>query len=153
MKRNSIVFSLTLALLTLAVTAVAQDKKSESGGPAAGTWQCTAHGGPNGDLPFSLYLEQKASAVTGSVSSALGDADIVSATFANGALEIHINGGDENYVLSGKLANGQFTGEWSTDGGDKGTWEGKKGADAPADAKPAGASATPPASQPAAKPQ
>lgn len=131
MKRNVVVFALAFVTLAFATAAVAQEKKA--GGPVAGTWQCTAHGGPNGDLPFTLYLEQTNESVSGSISSPMGDTDLSSATFASGKLEIHINGGDENYTLTAKLENGALTGgEWSTDGGEKGTWEGKKGTDAPA---------------------
>ena len=73
----------------------------------------------------------------------MGDTDIASASFADGKLEIHINGGDENYTLTANLENGALSGgEWSTDGGQKGTWEGKKGTEAPAQG-----------AQPAAKPQ
>jgi hypothetical protein len=129
MKRNTLIFTLALATLAFAVAAVAQEKKDAAKGPVAGTWQCTAHGGPNGDLPFTLYLEQDGQNVSGSVSAPQGDTDIASATFTDGKLEIHINGGDENYVLTAKLEGEALTGgEWSTDGGEKGTWDGKKGA-------------------------
>ena len=89
------------AALVLGTFAAAQEQKSS--GPVAGTWQCTAHGGTNGDIPFTLYLEQQGETVTGSVSSSMGDAEISSATFSKGALEIHINGGDTTYTLTGKL--------------------------------------------------
>jgi hypothetical protein len=132
MKRNTLILTITLATLAFALAAAGQDKKA-AGGPLSGTWQCTAHGGPNGDLPFTLYLEQASDSVSGSISSPLGDTDIASATFSSGKLEIHINGGDENYTLTAKLESGALTGgEWSTDGGEKGTWEGKKGTDAAA---------------------
>ncbi|HEV3279685.1 MAG TPA: hypothetical protein VG860_23050 [Terriglobia bacterium] len=144
MKRSTLILTLALVTLAFAAAAVAQEKKA-AGGPVAGTWTCTAHGGPNGDMPFTLYLEQQNESVTGSISSPLGDTDIGSATFTGGKLEIHINGGDENYTLTAKLDAGALTGgEWSADGGEKGTWDGKKGTDA---ATPA------PAAAPAAKPQ
>lgn len=137
MKRNPVIFTLAVAVFALAVAAVAQDKKA--GGPVAGTWQCTAHGGPNGDITFTLYLEQQDKDVSGSISSPMGDTDIASASFTDGKLEIHINGGDENYTLTAKLDGGALTGgEWSTDGGEKGTWDGKKG-EAPAQTAPAAA--------------
>lgn len=56
----------------------------------------------------------------------MGDAEISSATFKDGALEIHINGG-ETYVLTAKLQAGQLSGQWSSGETEKGTWEGKKG--------------------------
>jgi hypothetical protein len=133
---------LSLTLLGLVGLAFAQDSKSSAdpkptaqskakGGPVAGTWQCTAHGGTNGDIAFTLYLDQDNETVTGSVSSSMGDAEIASATFKDGALEIHIDGGDETYVLTGKLRGDQLSGQWSGDT-EKGTWEGKKGSGAAA---------------------
>ena len=128
MKRHTVILTVALAVLAFVAAAVAQDKKDAAKGPVAGTWQCMAHGGPNGDLPFTLYLEQDGQNVTGSVSAPQGDADLASATFSGGKLEIHINGGDENYTLTAKLEGDALTGgEWSTEGGEKGTWEGKKG--------------------------
>jgi uncharacterized membrane protein len=137
MNRARITLVLSLTLLGLAGLALAQDAKPAAqskakGGPVAGTWQCTAHGGTNGDTAFTLYLDQDHETVTGSVSSSMGDAEIDSATFKDGALEIHINGGDESYVLSGKLQNGQLSGQWSGGNTEKGTWEGKKSDDAAA---------------------
>jgi len=131
MKRNTVILTMLLAALAFASVAVAQEKKSTAAGPMAGTWQCTAHGGPNGDIPFTLYLEQQDKDVSGSISSPMGDTDLSSGTFADGKVELHINGGDENYTLTAKLEGGALTGgEWSTDGGEKGTWEGKKGTEA-----------------------
>lgn len=132
MNRGRITLMLWFTLLGLASLALAQDAKSagqskSKGGPLAGTWSCTAHGGTNGDIPFTLYLDQDNETVTGSVSSSMGDAEISSATFKDGALEIHINGGDETYVLTAKLQAGQLSGQWSGGGTEKGTWEGKKG--------------------------
>jgi hypothetical protein len=140
MKRARITLILCFTILGFAAFAASQDTKSQdsrtqdtkskSAGPLTGTWQCTAHGGSNGDIGFTLYLTQDNDSVTGSVSSPLGDTDISTATFKDGRLEIHINGGDTNYVLSATLDNGQLSdGEWSSDGGEKGTWEGKKGTD------------------------
>jgi hypothetical protein len=140
MKRVRIALMLCLTILGLAALAASQDTKSQdsktqdskskAAGPITGTWQCNAHGGPNGDMGFTLYLSQDDESVSGSVSSPLGDTDIATASFKDGKLEIHINGGDTNYVLTAKLTNGDLTGgEWSSDGGEKGTWEGKKGTD------------------------
>ena len=133
MKRVRNILILCITLLGLASMALAQDAKSTSkskGGPVAGTWTCTAHGGTNGDIPFTLYLEQDNETVTGSVSSSMGDAEFSSASFKDGTLELHIDGGDETYVLTGKLQNGQLSGQWKNGDTEKGTWEGKKGADA-----------------------
>ena len=139
MKRARIPLMLCLTVLGLAVLAASQgaksqdsksQSKSKSAGPLTGTWQCTAHGGPNGDLGFTLYLTQDNDSVTGSISSPLGDTDISTASFKDSRLEIHINGGDTNYVLTAKLDSDALSaGEWSSDGGEKGTWDGKKGAE------------------------
>ena len=135
MKHARIALMLCLTILGLAAfaasqTAKSQDSKSKSAGPLSGTWQCTAHGGPSGDMGFTLYLSQDNESVSGSISSPLGDTDLSAASFKDGKLEIHINGGDSNYMLSAKLEKDQLSaGEWSSDGGEKGTWEGKKGAD------------------------
>jgi hypothetical protein len=135
MKHARIALLLCLTMLGLASFAASQgaksqDSKSKVAGPLTGTWQCTAHGGPNGDIGFTLYLTQDNDTVSGSISSPLGDTDLSTASFKGGKLEIHINGGDSNYVLSAKLDKDQLSGgEWSSDGGEKGTWEGKKGAD------------------------
>jgi len=119
------------AVLTLAQASnTSSDSSSKSkGGPVAGTWECTAHGGENGDIPFTLYIDQDHETVTGSVSSTMGDADISEATFKDGKLEIHINGGDANYVLTAELHDGQLSGDWSNGDTEKGKWEGKKSAE------------------------
>ena len=138
MRRARITLVLSLTVLGLAGLMLAQDTKSAQGiketkakgGPVSGTWTCTAHGGDNGDIPFTLYLEQDNETVTGSVSSSMGDAEFSSATFKDGTLEIHIDGGDQTYVLTAKLQNAQLSGQWSSGETQKGTWEGKKGSDA-----------------------
>ena len=134
MKRARITLILCFTILGLAGLTLAQDTKSAQGnkakgGPVAGTWTCTAHGGTNGDIPFTLYLEQDNETVTGSVSSSMGDAEFSSASFKDGALEIHIDGGDQSYVLTAKLQNGQLSGQWSGGDTEKGNWEGKKAAE------------------------
>lgn len=136
MKRARITLTLCLTILGLAGLMLPQDTKAAQGtkakgGPVAGTWTCTAHGGSNGDIPFTLYLEQDNETVTGSVSSSMGDAEFSSASFKDGTLEIHIDGGDQTYVLTGKLQNGRLSGQWSTGETEKGTWDGKKGSGAP----------------------
>jgi hypothetical protein len=134
MKRARIALMLCLTVLGVAAFAASQDSKSKDAkpkGPISGTWQCTAHGGTNGDMGFTLYLTQDSDSVSGSVSSPLGDTDISTGSFKDGKLEIHIDGGDSKYVLSAKLDNGMLSGgEWSSDGGEKGTWDGKKGEEA-----------------------
>ena len=122
MKRN--LKLVCLVVVCLAAFAVGADKKGKAG-VMTGTWECTSHGSSQGDLPFTLYLEQNKEDVTGSVSSPMGGTEISSGSYKNKVLEIEINTPDRNYKLTGSLKKGQLTGEWSTDN-EKGTWEGKK---------------------------
>jgi hypothetical protein len=124
MKRRLMVMTvlLGLAVLVAASFTMAEDK----GGPVSGTWTCQAHGGAQGDTPFTLILEQTGEKVEGSVDSPMGGTQITSATFKDNTLEIHIDAGDANYTLTAKLDKGALTGTWAN-GDDKGTWEGKKG--------------------------
>jgi hypothetical protein len=123
-----------LCLVVLSVTSLLAAKEIKAKpGPATGTWECTSHGGPNGDMSFTLYLEQNGDTVTGSVSSPIGSTELTTATFKKKVLEIHIDTPQGNYVLTGKLNKGQLSGTWSVDsgaGGEKtsGAWEGKKSA-------------------------
>jgi hypothetical protein len=110
------------AVIVLPKTATAQERSNAA--PLTGTWQCVAHGASQGDIPFTLYLEQSGEKVTGSVSSSLGDADITSATFKDSALEIHIKTDQGEYLLTAKLKSGELAGNWSHEDG-KGTWQGK----------------------------
>jgi hypothetical protein len=78
-------------------------------------------------MPFTLYLEQNKEVVTGSVSSPMGGTELTSATFKKKTLEIHIDTPNGNYLVIGKLKKKkQLSGTWSIDGGENGTWEGKK---------------------------
>jgi len=117
-----IVLSLSLALA--AVFALGQEKKPKSG-PLTGTWECTAHGGSQGDMPFTLYLEQDKETLTGSVSSPMGGTQISAGTVKKTDVEIHIDTPQGNYLLTGKLKKGELSGKWSSDA-ENGTWEGKK---------------------------
>jgi hypothetical protein len=112
-----------IAVLFAASFTIAEDKE----GPMTGTWTCQAHGGSQGDTPFTLILQQTGEKVEGSVDSPLGGTQISSGTFKDNTLEIHIDAGDTNYVLTAKFENGALSGTWGNEN-DKGTWEGKKGA-------------------------
>jgi hypothetical protein len=125
MKRIVRVLAVCLALTGLAIRAYGNAADSQSHA-LTGTWQCTSHGGTQGNMQFTLDLEQNGTTVTGSVSSPLGDADISSATFKNNTLRIEIDGGDTKYVLSAKYSGGELAGSWSSSSGEKGTWAGKK---------------------------
>jgi len=125
MKRNLML--VCLVVLCLAAFANAADKKSKAGGVLTGSWECTSHGSSQGDMPFTLYLEQNKEVVTGSVSSPMGGTEISSASYKKKILEIEIDTPDRNYKLTGSLKKGQLSGTWSSDN-EKGTWEGKKAA-------------------------
>lgn len=126
MKRILASVGVCVALFCLAGSALPKEKNSKPG-PLTGTWECVSHGGPQGDTPFTLNLEQSNESVSGSVSSPMGGTQITSGTFKKKMLEIHIDTSQGNYVLTGKLKRKQMTGEWSTqDNQMKGTWEGKK---------------------------
>ena len=130
---NRVMRRIGLCLLVMSLAsavAFAKGNKSKPG-PMAGTWSCTSHGGPQGDMTFTLYLEQTGDTVTGSVSSPIGSTELTTATFKKKMLEIHIDTPEGNYVLTGKLNKGQVSGTWSVEGGasggnTKGTWDGKK---------------------------
>jgi hypothetical protein len=124
MKRKLMVIPVLLGIAVL--FAVSLSMAEDKGGPVSGTWTCQAHGGSQGDTPFTLILEQTGEKVEGSVDSPMGGTQITSATFKDNTLEIHIDAGDANYTLTAKLDKGALTGTWSN-GDDKGSWEGKKG--------------------------
>jgi hypothetical protein len=121
MKRTLIYLSIGLALLFAATAAMAKERK----GPMTGTWDCQAHGGSQGDVAFTLFLQQNNETIDGSVSSPIGGTEISSGTFKKNMLEIHLDTPQGNYVLMGKFNKGTLAGTWTTDS-DKGVWEGKK---------------------------
>ncbi len=114
-------------VLCLTCFAGAKEKTPKSG-PLTGTWDCVSHGGPQGDMPFTLHLEQNKETVTGSVDSPIGGTQISSGTFKKKNLEIHIKTPQTEYLLTAKLKKNQLSGQWSGGTDLKGTWEGKKAA-------------------------
>jgi hypothetical protein len=124
MKVDFKVLVVSLAVLCVASFALAQGKKPKPG-PLTGTWECTSHGGSQGDMPATLYLEQNRDVVTGSVSSPMGGMQITSGSFKKNLLEIQLDTPQGIYRVTAKLKKGQLTGEWSTEN-EKGTWEAKK---------------------------
>ena len=120
-KMVPIVLTLTLAFAATS----AQGQKKPKPGPLSGTWECTAHGGAQGDMPFTLYLEQTKDTLTGSVSSPMGGTEISAGTIKKNDIEIHIDTPQGNYQLTGKLKKGELSGKWSSDT-ENGTWEGKR---------------------------
>lgn len=127
MRRFATLTAVCLLVLSIASLAAGAGKNPKPG-PITGTWECTSHGGSQGDMPFTLTLEQTKQDVTGSVSSPMGGTEISSGSYKSKTLEIHINTPQGNYLLTGKLKKSQVSGQWSTDTGEKGTWEGKKAA-------------------------
>ena len=122
MKRTLMLLGLTgLSMSLFAGRAIAKDRES----PLTGTWDCQSKGGPDGDMPFTLYLQQEGENVNGSVSSPLGDAPLSAGTFKQGTLEIEIDTPEGNYYLKATLDNRTLSGTWSYNN-EKGTWEGKK---------------------------
>jgi len=121
MKRKLIYLGIGITVLLAASLAMAKDKK----GPMTGTWDCQAHGGSQGDMSFTLFLQQNKETVDGSISSPIGGTQISSGTFRRKMLEIHLDTPQGNYVLMAKFNKGTLSGTWSSDN-DKGSWEGKK---------------------------
>lgn len=113
-----------LCVLALGITLYGQSKTNTS--PIVGTWNCVAHGAKEGDLPFTLYLEQSGDQFTGSVSASQGSTDLSSVSFKDNQLKITIDTDEHNYVLTATFADGKLAGEWELDSQKQGSWEGKK---------------------------
>ncbi len=124
MKRRSLLAVVPLLVVGLSTTLQATPRNARAMA-VAGMWDCVAHGGRNGDIPFTLHLHGSGAKVTGWVSSSLGDADITTARFRKGALEIHIDTDRGNYLIAGKLSHGKLAGHWSHES-EKGSWEGHR---------------------------
>jgi len=122
--RQMVSIGLCLAVVVAAATLHGKEKKPKPG-PLTGTWECTAHGSAQGDLPFTLYLEQTKDTLTGSVSSPIGGTQISAGTIKKNDVEIHIDTPQGNYQLTGRLKKGELSGKWSSDT-ESGAWEGKK---------------------------
>ncbi len=127
MKRILTAASVFILALSMASFLLGKEKRLKAG-TLTGTWECTSHGGPHGDMHFTLFLQQTKDDVAGSVTSPLGSTELTSASFKNKALEIHIDTEQGKYLLTAKLVKGQLVGEWSQDMTRKGAWEGKKSA-------------------------
>ena len=126
MKRVETLVASCLLVLATACLVFAQAKES-SKTSLTGTWDCVAHLSGEDDIPFTMTLEQKEDAVTGSVATHDGDLEIKSGTYKSGALELHLETSDAKYVVTGKLDGDQFKGQWSKDpDGLQGEWEGKR---------------------------
>jgi hypothetical protein len=121
MKRNLIHIGIGITLLFAASLARAKEK----GGPLTGTWDCQSHGGTQGDMAFTLYLQQNRENVDGSIASPIGGTQISSGTFRRNILEIHVDTPQGSYTLMAKFQKGKLSGNWSLDS-DKGIWDAQK---------------------------
>jgi hypothetical protein len=124
MNRRLVSISACILVFGIASTLCARDRNPKPG-PLTGTWECTSHGGSNGDMQFTLTLEQDKDTVTGSVTSPIGSSELTDATYNRKTLEIHIASDQDEYILTGRLKGGKLSGEWSH-GAEKGSWEGTK---------------------------
>ena len=124
-KQMEVALGIFVLAMATGAAAWAQEKSSKAG-PITGTWDCTSHGGEQGDTKFSLTLEQDGEKVTGSVDSAQGGMDITSGTFKDDKLEIRLETPQGNYVISGVLKDGEISGDVTLDDKPAGKWEGKK---------------------------
>jgi hypothetical protein len=115
-----------LCVLPLFILAASCQAKEKAGSNVVGTWACVAHGGENGDVPFTLSIQQSAEGLTGTISAPQGDADLTSFTVQDNQIKIVIATDEHTYSLTATLAEGKLTGEWYQDGQKQGTWEGKK---------------------------
>jgi hypothetical protein len=129
MKPKFVALAACLALLSIVASGQANEKKHKPG-KLTGTWECMSHGGSQGDLPFTLMLEQSGEQVSGTIESPIGGTEITSATFKKKHLEIQIDTPQGTYLLTARLKKGRLSGEWTHDP-EKGTWEGSKQPSAP----------------------
>ena len=113
MKRNVFYFGIGIAILFAASLAMAKDRK----GPMTGTWECQAHGGSQGDMAVTHYLEQNKENVDGTISSPIGETQISSGTFKKGVIELRFETPQCIYVLTGNVKKNVMTeGQWATIG-------------------------------------
>jgi len=102
----------------------------EKTGPLTGTWECVAHSSAQGDVEFTLKLEQTNEAVTGRFINSSGEYPLTSPSYKKGVLEFHLDAPDGTYSATGKLLHGQLGGHWSKGQEAEGGWECKKSAPA-----------------------
>lgn len=119
----------TLTAVGVRAVGALQDKKTDQK-PApsvAGRWTMSVKGGPHGDTPMGLVLEQKGKKVTGTLATPHGDDFAVDGEFAEGTLTIATAGaGDARISLTAKLkADDTLEGYLSSQMGDM-TWTGRR---------------------------
>jgi len=131
MKGTLALVGVSLLVAAGANLAVGEGKEPKPG-PLTGTWECVAHSSTQGDVPFTLKLEQTQEAVSGTLTNSSGDYPLSSASYRKGMFEFHLDAPDGSYVATGKLKHGQLSGHWSKAQDAQGEWECNR----PAPAKP-----------------
>ena len=112
-------------LLLAASGAVAHNNTAQE--PLTGTWQCIAHGAANGDLPFTLHMDQhNPKHIYGWVTAPQGTTDLRFVHCKASHLQIEIDTEQNQYALTGVIKDNQLSGTWKLNGRKKGTWQGKK---------------------------
>ncbi len=113
------------------------DAKPATEDPVTGTWSGTAKGAqvPGGSMPVTFNLKLADGKVTGSVVSAMGQADLTG-TFDKGSgdIEFTINMQGQAIRFAGKIKGGELTGEWFAGEG-KGEFTATKGAEGGGESK------------------
>ena len=123
--KRTILFASVMMLGLACVSATARGHKT----PLSGTWDCVSHGGAQGDMKFTLYLQESKEVVDGKINSPLGSTDITSGALRRNELELHFDLPQGSYTLMGHLdKDGKIIGGWSLDS-DKGSWEATKRGD------------------------
>jgi hypothetical protein len=118
----------TLQAVDVRAAGALQEKKTDQKAPSvAGRWTMSVKGGPHGDTPMGLVLEQKGKMVTGTFATPHGDDFPVDGEFAEGTLTIATaGGGDARISLTAKLrADDTLEGYLSSQMGDM-TWTGRR---------------------------
>jgi len=131
MKRTWTLARICLLVVAVGGPAVCKGKEPKPG-LLTGTWECVAHSSVQGDVRFTLKLEQSKEVVSGTLTNSSGDYPLSSASYKKGVLKIHLDAPDGSYVATGKLKDGQLSGHWLKGQEGEGEWEGKR----PTAAKP-----------------
>jgi hypothetical protein len=121
----------TLPFVDTGAARASQDKKADqkSAPSVTGHWTMSVKGGPHGDTPMGLTLEQKGKKVTGTFATPHGDDLPVEGEFADGTLTIATpGGGDARITMTAKLkADDTLEGYLSSQMGDM-TWTARRAA-------------------------
>jgi hypothetical protein len=119
----------TLSAVDVRAAGALQDKKAhqKSAPNVSGRWTMSVKGGPHGDVPMGLSLEQKGKKVTGTFATPHGDDLPVEGEFADGTLTIATaGGGDARISMTAKLkADDTLEGYLSSQIGDM-TWTARR---------------------------